>query len=225
LMAVIAADWYLCLAKVSCVSPEEALAELNNAVQSHAAVSPMGDWFPILRAFLETRMDPDAMGALRRCALVPNVMAAETARIALCKLLLRLNRIDELEAELSAHSPIFPNGRAYAAICSAFVALWRGEPERALRELAAAEELARVASGFWAWELLHAGRAGAFVALGRKQDAVASVRTGLARMAYTLEGIDDNLRAGVEIHVDEVKRLRALAKELGVTDAIESAPS
>jgi hypothetical protein len=58
----------------------------------------------------------------------------------------------------------------------------------------------------------------------RSHWAVASVRAGLARLAYTLEGIDDDLRAGVEVQMAPVKRLRALAKELGVMHPSESAP-
>jgi hypothetical protein len=224
--AVELADMFFCLGAVWCVSSKDGLAELNNVIQSHADTLQLAillDWFVMARAALEARVDGEEMSALRRGALVPNIMAAEYARYHLRTELVRLNRVDELEAELSSYSPNLAFARTNAAVCSAFVALWRGDPERALRELAQAEELARVSAPYWAWELLHVCRAGASIALGRKLDAAASVRAGLARLKYTLEGIDDDLRAGAEIQVDAVKRLRALAKELGVTDASESA--
>jgi hypothetical protein len=68
------------------------------------------------------------------------------------------------------------------------------------------------------WEALHFSRANAFLALGNEPDAVVSVRAGLARVAYTLEGADEDFRAAVEANVDVVKRLRALARRLGVAD-------
>lgn len=219
------ADVFLCLSKVWCVASEERLAELNSVIQGHVAplLPILLDWFVMTRAALEARMD-DEMGALRRCAIVPNIMAAEYARYHLRTELVRLNSVEKLEAELSAYSPNLAFARTNAAVCSAFVALWRGQPERALAELTQAEELARMGAPYWGWELLHACRAGAFIALGRKVDAAASVRAGLVRLAYTLEGIDEDLRAGAEVQVDAVKRLRALAKDLGVTETSESAP-
>jgi hypothetical protein len=224
-MAVELADMFLCMAKVWCVRSEEGLAELNKVIQSHTDTLQLGilaDWFVLTRAVLQARIDQEEMSALRRCALVPNIMAAEYARYHLRTELVRLNRVDELETELSAYSPNLAFARTIAAVCGAFVALWRGEAERALRELARAEELAQVAAPYWAWELLHACRADAFIAVGRRSDAVASVRTGLARLRYTLHGIDADLRAEAEVQVDAVKRLHALAKRLHVSDT--SAP-
>ena len=198
----------------------EVLAEVNDAVQSFAnADSPAALTLKVYRAYLEAIADPERLSALRRCASVPNAMAAQIAQSYLELELLRRNRIEELEAELAEHSPVLAFGRTSAAVLTAFVTLWHGEPERTHRELAEAEALARVAASYWTWELLHACRASAYLALGRKVDAVASVRAGLARIEYTLEGIDDELRAGAEVHVDAIKRLRALAKDLGVTDA------
>ncbi|MGO9834331.1 MAG: hypothetical protein ACLP1X_08960 [Polyangiaceae bacterium] len=214
------ADAYLWAAKASCISSEEGLAELNTVIKSHADSVPMLlGWFAIWRASIEARTDREEMSALRRRTLVPNVMGAEVARCCLRTELVRLNRIGKLEAELTAHTPVLAFACTNASVCRAFVALWRGEPGRALRELAEAEDLARVGAIYWTWELLHACRASALLALGRRTEAAESVRAGLARLAYTLEGIDDDLRAGAELHVDAVKRLRALAKELNMTDA------
>ena len=222
-LAVAVADMHLCGLEVWCVSSEAGQAELRNVIESNAAaaVPILREWFSIWRAILEARVDQE-MSALRRCAVVPSVIAAESARSFLRTQLVRWNDVDKLDAELLAYSPILAFARSNATVCSALVALWRGDPEGALRESAQAEELARVGGFFWTWELLHACRASALIALGRKADALASVRAGLARIEYTLEGLDDELRAGAEIHVDAIKRLRALAKELGVTDA--SAP-
>jgi hypothetical protein len=215
----------LCGVEVWCVSSEAGLAELKNVIEINAAAVPtLREWFSIWRATLEARVDRE-MSALRCCTLVPSVIAAEFARSFLRTELVRSNDIDRLAADLAAYSPILAFARSNAAVCSAFVALWRGDPEGALRESAQAEELAGVGAYFWTSELLHACRASAFVALGRNADAVASVRAGLARIEYTLEGLDDDLRAGAEIHVDAIGRLRELAKELGVTDANLPAPA
>jgi hypothetical protein len=224
-VAVAIAEAFLCATAVWCISSEEGLAELRNLIESSVATAHPStrEWFSIARAILHARVDHE-MITLRSCALGPIVVEAEFARSFLRTELVRLNRIDTLEAELSAHSPVLAFARSNAAVCGAFVALWRGDPELALRELAGAEELARVAAIYWTWELLHACRASAFVALGREADAVTSVRAGLARIEYTLEGLDDELRAGAEIHMDAIKRLRTLAKELGVTDASEPRP-
>jgi hypothetical protein len=217
--AVEVADLFLWNVRVHCVSPEAGLAELSTVI----ATQNKATFLALFRASLEARLDEEML-ALRRCMLTPDVIAAGLARSHIALELVRRNRIDKLDAELSASGPEFQAGRASAAVCGAFVSLGRGDPERALRELVQAEELARVTPMAFTWELLHACRASAFVALGRQAEAAVSVRDGLARLEYSLEGIDDDLRAGAETHVDAIRRLRALANELGIPGACNAAP-
>jgi eukaryotic-like serine/threonine-protein kinase len=221
------ADVLLWAAKVFCVAPESGLAELNALIEHNAnvAIRIAFDWFAAYCAALEARADPRRLAALQRCASTPNILTAEKSQVLVEVELVRLNRTDELQVELSRRTPVLGFARTHAAVCRALVSLERNDPERALRELDAAEELARSSAIAWTWELLHLCRARALVGLGRAGEAIASVQAGLARVSYTLEGIDDELRAGVEAHVDVVRKLRALAGRLGVTPPVEPAPT
>jgi hypothetical protein len=151
---------------------------------------------------------------LREMATEPDLSRSEQARVVLIAADLMEGHIDRADAELR-RAP-FRIARYSPTLLSARLALARREPARALALLEQAETEAGRVGWVWTWEWIHLTKVEALLALGRSESAGEAARAGLARLALTLEGGDEEFRSLSEGSAIPVLALRDAARRLGV---------
>ena len=198
---------------VSCRSPV-LLERLHTLAREHAD-SPMPNavsWLELEARCVERWLTGDPT-KLREIATQPDLSRNEQARVVLIAADVMEGHFDRAEAELRRAPFLIARYRPTAIM--ARLALARGEPARALALLEQAEAEAERVVWVWTWEWIHLTKIEALLALGQNGSAKSAARTGLARLALTLEGGDDEFRSEVEASVIPVLALREAARRLG----------
>ncbi|UJR83947.1 serine/threonine-protein kinase PknK [Sandaracinus amylolyticus] len=192
----------------------EALAALDALVeaQAHTAMPIALAWLDLWRASVRLLLDGRAP-ELELHARRDDLSRAEAARYLLIFAHVLADRLDEAEAEI-ARAP-FVTARFRPSVIEARIALRRGALETALARLEDAAREASAVTAVWGWEWIHLTRAEVLLAMGRDDDARAAVRTGLERLAITIEGADPWMREIVDASCIPVIALRELAARLG----------
>ncbi|AKF03583.1 serine/threonine-protein kinase [Sandaracinus amylolyticus] len=192
----------------------EALAALDalHEAQAHTAMPIALAWIDLWRASVRQLVDGHAP-ELEAHARQHDLSRAEAARYLLILGHVLGDRLDAAEAEI-ARAP-FVTARFRPTAMEARIALRRGAPETALARLDDAAREASAVTSVWSWEWIHLTRAEALLAMGRDDEARIAARTGLERLAITLEGADPWMREIVDASCVPVIALREIAARLG----------